>query len=804
MREKADISFRLEGLSCAGCVSRVEHAASSVKGVSSATASLATGFIKVSGTANPQDISEAIAEAGYPTHRELVLASADDLTCGGCVARLETALAAITGVDDVNVNLADKSIRLRAHSWVSRDKLSEAAKAAGYPIRFSSGSSEQSGEIAEARELGRKTFIAAFVTLPVFAYEMTGHAIPAFHHWAMTLFGAQPILVAQFLLIGFVLFFPGRRFFLNGFSALRRFAPDMNTLVAIGAGSAFTFSTVTTFASDLLPEASRDVYFESAGVIITLILLGRWLEARAKRQTGTAVRGLLRLTPRTARVVFEYGDENRALEDIQVGDVIRVRPGERLAADGVIVEGQSYIDESMISGEPLPVAKSSGDSVIGGTLNAGGGLSVRVSKTGADTMLAGIIRKVQEAQSAKLPIQSIIDRITLWFVPAVLAISCVTFVVWLLAGGTLSQAVVASVSVLIIACPCAMGLATPVSVIVGIGRAAELGALFRNGSAMQRLAEIRTIGFDKTGTLTVGQPEIRDVLPLADETETSLMKLAAAVEAGSEHPISKAVLAASPQTLAGTEFQSLPGKGAVANVDGVRIWVGNRALMRSNQVDLTEAAEWAHSREVSGGTVIFVSSDTELLGAISIGDTVKPDAKNVVSAFEEMGIRQIMLTGDAELTARKVGEEIGIKTVEAEADPEHKAKYIADLVASAPFAFVGDGINDAPALAAADVGISVGTGTDVAIETADVVLTSGRLGAILSAHGLAKATLRNIRQNLFWAFGYNVILIPVAAGALYPIWGITLSPMLAAGAMALSSVAVVTNALRLRSERGDV
>ncbi|MEM9971274.1 MAG: copper-translocating P-type ATPase, partial [Pseudomonadota bacterium] len=596
--------------------------------------------------------------------------------------------------------------------------------------------------------------------------------------------------------IGAALAGPGRVFFARGIPALVRGAPEMNSLVAIGAGAAFLFSTVATFAPGVLPAGAAHVYFEAAGVIVALILLGRWLEARAKGRAGAAVRRLTELAPGVATVVTDAGDEERDVDALRVGDLVRVRPGGRVAVDGTVIEGASHVDEAMLTGEPAPVAKNVGDAVTGGTLNTTGALVVRAERVGGDTVLAGIVGMVEDAQATKLPVQALVDRVTVVFVPVVLAIAAVTLAVWVWSGAGLGPAVVATVSVLIIACPCAMGLATPTSIVAGTGRAAELSIVFRDGAALQRLAGVGVVAFDKTGTLTEGRPAVTDVVVADGFERDALLSLAAGVEAASEHPLAQAVVDAAGDAKPGIGFRSVTGAGAEALVGGHRVAVGNRAMMAD--VDLSALDGTAARLSGEGKTAFFVAVDGAAAGVIAVADPVRASAAGAVRALQSAGVEVVLISGDAEATAQAVATAVGITRVMAEARPEDKLREIEALRGGGPVAFVGDGINDAPALAAADVGVAVGSGTDVALEAADVVLMTADLGAVARAVAISRATMRNIRQNLGWAFGYNVLLIPVAAGVLYPAFGLLLSPMLAAGAMALSSVAVVTNALRLR------
>ncbi|MXQ08876.1 heavy metal translocating P-type ATPase [Alphaproteobacteria bacterium GH1-50] len=748
----------------------------------------------------PQDLAEALKAAGYPPRTHQQRFEVEGMSCASCVRRLETALKGADGVIDARVNLADQSATLDLSAGADIAVIRDVARQTGYPITPEADEAEADApavdrQEAEAARLSRDTIVAGLLVLPVFLFEMGGHLIPAIHMFVGEIIGHQTWRVVQFLLVGAALLGPGRGFFTKGIPSLLHRAPDMNALVALGAGAAFLYSTLVTFAPALFPEGTRNVYFEAAGVIVTLILLGRTLEARAKGRTGAAIRKLMGLRPDSATVVTATGTETRPLSEIGVGDVILVKPGERIAVDGTVTEGEAHVDESMITGEPVPVAKAVGDTVTGGTVNGASVLKVRATGVGSDTVLAGIIRMVRDAQGAKLPIQGLVDRITAWFVPVVLVVAAVTILVWAVTTD-ISFALVAGVSVLIIACPCAMGLATPTSIMVGTGRAAELGVLFRKGDALQALSGVRVVAFDKTGTLTEGRPEVTDVVTAEGVDRDRALALAAAVEASSEHPLARAILRAAADVPEATGFRSVTGQGVEGVVDGAEVRVGTRTFAMGEALDPFGDEVTRLSGE--GKTVFYLSQGGTALGVIAVADPIREGARRVIDGLHAEGVEVAMISGDARATAEVIAARLGIDHVVADAKPETKVAAIRDLAARGPLAFVGDGINDAPALAEANVGIAIGTGTDIAVEAADVVLMSGDPEGVLRATGISHAVMRNIRQNLGWAFGYNVLLIPVAAGLLYPVFGLLLSPMLAAGAMALSSVAVVTNALRLR------
>ncbi|MEM1352272.1 MAG: copper-translocating P-type ATPase, partial [Pseudomonadota bacterium] len=605
-----------------------------------------------------------------------------------------------------------------------------------------------------------------------------------------------------------VLLGPGRQFYQLGVPALLRGAPDMNSLVAVGTGAAYFYSVVVLLAPALIPEAARAVYFEAAAVIVLLILVGRWLEERAKGRTGAAIQALVRLRPKTARVIRDGQPQDVAVETLRVGDHVVLRPGESVPVDAEVIEGESSLDESMLTGEPIPVAKAVGDRVTGGTVNGSGSLTLQVTQVGADTVLSQILRMVREAQGAKLPVQALVDRITLWFVPVVLVVAAVTVVIWLLLGPApvVSYALIAGVSVLIIACPCAMGLATPTSIMVATGRAAELGVLFRKGDALQSLEGVNVVAFDKTGTLTRGAPVLENIHVADGWKRDEVLRLAAAIEARTDHPIAHALTTAAearglslPQADA---VAALGGLGLRGNVEGRRVLIGSGRLMGLEGVDISSVEDHASEAMSQGESVFYAACDDRAIGIISVADEIKPNAPNVIEMLKARGLRTAMITGDRPETAKAVAGATGIDHVVAGVLPDGKVDALAALQRDhGRVVFVGDGINDAPALAAADVGIAIGTGTDIAVQSADVVLMSGDLSGVVAAHDISHRAMVNIRQNLFWAFGYNTALIPVAAGVLYAPFGLLLSPVLAAGAMALSSVFVLTNALRLRSIR---
>lgn len=738
------------------------------------------------------------------------------MTCASCVLRVEKALKGVPGVAQANVNLATHRAALSFTPSVDDphliiDALISASEKAGYEASYIDGAKSTEDGLAaeqtqEADGLNRSFIVALILTLPVFILEMGAHIFPAIHQLIHASVGMQKSWWLQALLTTLILAGPGRSFFTKGFPALWRLGPDMNSLVALGASSAWLYSMVTTFLPEWLPAGARHVYFEAAAVIVTLILLGRVLEMRARGKTGSAIKHLVGLQPRQARVLENGIATDVNIDLVKPGDLILVRPGEKVATDGVVTEGQPYLDESMITGEPIPVTKHTGDRVSAGTLNTTTSFSYRTTHTGAETVLARIIRMVETAQGAKLPIQAVVDRVTARFVPVIMLCALLTFLIWLALGPapSLSFALVNAVAVLIIACPCAMGLATPTSIMVGTGRAAELGVLFRQGDSLQRLRDVTVIAFDKTGTLTQGKPTLTDLVVIDPHHDrATVLGWTAAMQLHSEHPIAQAIVAAATAEKlalpAAHHFIATSGAGVSATVANKVLLSGAQHFMLAHGVRTEAQSEMAARWAAQGKTPIYLAVDGQLTAMMAVSDPVKPSAALAISALKNLGIRTVMITGDHPGTAQAVADQLGIDEIHAQVLPEGKVDQLLELQAQKHIvAFVGDGINDAPALATADVGIAIGTGTDVAIEAASVVLMSDNLMGVATAVKLSRSTLKNIHQNLFWAFAYNVALVPVAAGALYPSLGVLLSPVFAAGAMACSSVFVVMNALRLK------
>lgn len=655
-------------------------------------------------------------------------------------------------------------------------------------------------------DMKRRFWISAVLTVPVFVLAMA-EMLPNFH----TLVSPRLSIWIQFILATPVVLWCGFPFFVRGWQSIGNRSPNMFTLIAIGTGAAYLFSLFALFLPDFFPASMRNehtgliaAYFEAAAVITTLVLLGQVLELRARSQTSSAIKELLGLAPDVAIVVFDDGSEEEiALKDVQIGAKLRVKANEKIPTDGIILEGETSIDESMVTGESIPVEKTTGDKIIGGTINGRRGFVMKAEKVGGDTLLAQIVRMVGEAQRSRAPIQRLVDVVSGYFVPLVIVVAIVAFIVWLVFG-SFAYALVAAVSVLIIACPCALGLATPMSIMVGTGHGAKNGVLVKKAEALEILEKVNSIVVDKTGTLTEGKPRLQTVISLNGLAEEEILKFAASLEKSSEHPLAEAILKGAEEknvTLAKVEnFESVTGKGIVGTIDGARILLGNAKLMTDNNIDFSSDGAKADELRIAGQTVMFVAASGKLAGLVGVADTIKESAKEAIDELHRQKIEVVMMTGDNAKTAEAVAKTLGIDKVFADVLPEGKAEKIKELQAAGKIvAMAGDGVNDAPALAQADVGIAMGTGTDVAMESADITLLKGDLRGILRARKLSQATMKNIRQNLFFAFVYNLVGVPIAAGVLYPIFGLLLSPMIASAAMTFSSVSVIVNALRLRN-----
>ncbi len=724
----------------------------------------------------------------------MIRLSVQGMTCAACVNRVERALKKVPGVAQATVNLATGEAAVEGPDELTFAALQAAVEKAGYHAEKSREEARQARAEHE-RGLWRDLKLAAVFTLPLLLVSMLPMYFSRLHEWQMSLAPMAAWNWLAFALATPVQFGPGWRFLRHGWRAARAGGPDMNTLVMLGTGAAYAYSLLVCLAPGLFPAGTAHVYFESSAAVICFVLLGKYLEGLSKGRAGQSLERLLALQPAQAlRLESDETEREVPVALVQAGDRVRVRPGERIPVDAEIVAGETWVDESLVTGESMPVHRGPGERVLGGSLNGSGSIVVKAVAVGADSTLARIVRLVEEAQAARLPIQQLADRVVRWFTPAVLVIALLTFGGWLLAAGPagLSQALTAAVSVLVIACPCAMGLATPISVLVATGRGAELGVLFRGGDALESLARVEMLAFDKTGTLTQGRPQVTDLRPVAGVSEEELLRLAASVEQASEHPLGRAVVEearARGLTLsAPTSFEAVPGLGLRARWEERGILVGSRRFLEGQQVPDLPVEELSEQ----GKTVLYVAADGQLVGRVAVADPVRPEAAAVLAQLVRLKLRLAMVSGDQRSTAEAIARQLGLEEVRAEAMPADKVAAVEEWRAQGKrLGFVGDGVNDAPALAAADLGIAMGSGTDVAMESAQVILTQAHLHALVAAVELARATLRNIKLNLFWAFGYNVVLIPVAAfGQLSPLW--------AGGAMAFSSLFVVANALRLR------
>ena len=814
--------YAIQGLSCASCAHAVEVALQAVAGVQSAHVNLATEKVVVEADAEvcPLVMQAAVQAAGYNLVLPLVTQNfaVSGLSCASCAANLEAAVGRLAGLGSAVVNFATQVLTVTYRlGAIDVEQISQAVEAAGYHAQLLTDQAsasqaqiqQEADQAAQAKAshqaaLWRRFWLSAIFALPLLCLamsEMVGLTLPT---WLSHRGGGQ-LFVSLQLALTLPILWLGRSFFLNGFKHLVKGHPNMDSLVALGTSAAVAYSLYSSIQVWLgNHHAAMSLYYESAGVILTLVTLGKYFEARSKGQTSAAIQALIKLAPQEAQVLREGQEVTLPLDQVQVGDLVRVRPGQKIPVDGRVVEGQSWVDESMLTGESLPVAKKVGDQVVGASLNQQGSLIVETNKVGQDTTLAQIIHLVQAAQGSKAPIAQLADRVSAVFVPVVMTLALVAGLAWYLIGGQpWAFALTISIAVLVIACPCALGLATPTAIMVGTGKGAEQGILIKSGTALEMAHQVDAVVLDKTGTLTQGQPQVTDVLPLTGWTPDQLLALAAAAEVNSEHPLGQAIVAgarerelALPEV---TNFQSLTGYG-IRVLNGKNFYfLGNRRMMQEIGLDLSRAEELAATLAAAGKTPIYVGNREEILGLIAVADPLKETSPEAVRRIKAMGLQVIMLTGDNAKTAQALAAEAGIDQVISDVLPADKAQVVADLQAKGlKVAMVGDGINDAPALAQADVGLAIGRGTDVAIESADMVLMGSDLTSVATAIKLSQATIRNIKENLFWAFAYNVLGIPVAMGVLHLFGGPLLNPMLAGAAMSFSSVSVILNALRLR------
>lgn len=808
-----EVDFPVEGMTCAACSSRVERALKKVPGVSRAAVNLATNRATVSfdpAKARSFDLLTAVSKAGYTPVSENIDLFVDSMTDAGAESRVSRALSSLPGVLSAEAHSVTNRVRVSCLAGtVSGQELLDALQQSGYPGSIlQGGRGESSKEREPLAALWQSLLLSWALTAPVLIFSM---ALPFFPSLRSILFRLLPdpfgIRFLEFVLTSLIFFGPGIRFIKPGLAAYRHMAPDMNSLVITGTGAAYAYSTMVTFFPGLFPVPDRHVYFDSAAVVISVILLGRYLEALAKGRTGHSIEALLSLAPTTVTLLSDSEERSVPVGEVRPGDRIRILPGERIPVDGRILEGLTHVDESMLTGEPLPVSKGPGEFIACGTVNTDSMLTVEAVSVGADTRLAHIVRAVQRAQGAKLPVQRMADRIVLVFTPAVLLVSVLTFLAWFVwgnggsGGPAIVLALVSSVSVLVVACPCAMGLATPAAVMVGSGRAAELGVLFRKGEALESLSRIDTLLFDKTGTLTLGKPRVVRVFP---DPIDEFLGVAARLESATSHPMGRAIVllaeekgirSASPETAT-----VVSGAGIRGMVDGQEVLIGSRDFLGKEGLDLTVFEEVSRTWEDQALTLLFMARNRKVVALFGVSDPLKPEAGEVVKELQGRGLDVRMVTGDQEGVAKSVADRMGLRDFFARVSPERKSAIVESLRRQGrKVAFVGDGINDGPALAAADVGIALGSGTDVAIEAADVTLGGSDLRGVLTALELSEKTMKTIRMNLLWAFLYNILLIPLAAGLFRPFFGVGLDPMLAGTAMGLSSVFVLANSLRLRT-----
>lgn len=810
----------IQGMTCTACSSAVERAVKRLPGVEEASVNLATETLVTTfddAQTNLAEIAAAVDEAGYKAvlPGEAIQLDVEGMTCASCSAAVERVVSRLPGVSHAGVNLAAETLNLTLDSKVtSLNEVIGAVEDAGYHARLPKSSAavsayEQKQENRAARQdrLRTRFIISAFLTIPLLYISMgsmVGLPIPGFISP-----GTQPVRFAWAqLLLTLPVVAMGWQYYVNGFRNLVKGHPNMDSLIAVGTGSAFAYSVYATIrVIQGMPEMVHHLYFESAAVVLTLITLGKFLEARATGRTSEAIQKLMALVPKQATVLRDGQEMVLDASEVIVGDEVIVRPGESYPVDGTVVHGSTSVDESMLTGESIPVEKHVGDRVIGASVNLNGSVHYKATRVGKDTVLAQIIQLVENAQGSKAPIAKLADIISGYFVPIVMALAVLAALAWMLIGGKdLEFALTIFVAVLVIACPCALGLATPTAIMVGTGKGAEQGVLIKSGEALEKAEKVDAVLLDKTGTITEGKPVVTDVVPVGEATREELLSLAASAEKGSEHPLGEAIVTAARSEgrdfLEVDNFISIPGKGIQVELAGEIIRLGNRRMMDEAGLKSERATALVEQFSAEGKTPMIVARGEQVIGVIAVADTVKEDSREAIRALQKMGIEVAMVTGDNERTARAIAREMGIDLVFSEVLPDQKAARVEELQKQGNFvAMVGDGINDAPALATADIGIAIGSGTDIAMESADIVLMHSRLTDVPLAIDLSRKTLRNIKQNLFWAFAYNVIGIPVAMGLLYLFGGPLLNPMIAGAAMSLSSVSVVTNALRLKNYR---
>ncbi len=798
------------GMHCTSCAFTLQKVIGELDGVREANVNYAKGEATVkyqAGDVTLKDLQAAVRDVGYDIGSVKVTFKVKAMHCASCITKIEKALDELPGVVKGTVDLATgKALVEYLPSIVGPARIAKTIEEVGYEVESPSQDGQADQESAaqneEYRKLTRKWIFGAILTVPILIVSMP---------YLFTFMYALPDTLTRWLLVGtgflslLIIIYSGDHFYIGAVRAFRHRSADMNTLIALGTAAAWIYSSIAILFPKLFPEGAAEPFYDVVGVVITLVVLGQALELRARGRTSDSIRKLMGLQAKTARVIREGKEVDIPVEEVQVDDLVLVRPGEKIPVDGILEEGSSFVDEAMITGEPVPVEKKPGDEVIGATINKTGSFRFKATKVGKDTTLAQIVKLVQEAQSSKAPIARLADTVAGYFVPVVIMIAILTFVLWFDFGPSpqVVYALITAVTVLIIACPCALGLATPISLIVGIGKGAENGILIRSGEALQMASKLQTIVLDKTGTITQGEPSLTDIIPAEGFSEEEILTSAASVERGSEHPLGEAIVAAARDR--GYElsdplgFEAIPGQGVEADVANRNVLLGNETFMRERKIDIRHLEKPAKDLTALGKTVMYTAIDGKAAGLIAVADAIKEDSVEAIREMKKMGLEVVMLTGDNRKTAEAIASQVGIERVIAEVLPEEKSRQIQALQSEGKkVAMVGDGINDAPALARADVGIAIGTGTDVAVEASDITLIKGSLKGVAKAIQISRATLKNIKENLFGAFFYNTAGIPVAAGVLYPAFGLLLSPLIAGAAMAFSSVTVVTNANRLR------